>query len=231
MAFFDDLSKKITQAGQAVSQKSKDISGVAKLNSAISAEEKKLQANYYQLGRLYVTKHGNDFEPSFADLVNAIKESEQNIINYRTQIQDIKGIMRCEKCGAEIPNNVLFCSTCGTPVPVKDPVPNTVRCTACGQTNSKDTSFCTKCGSPMNVAPVAPTPAPIATPVPAPVETTIPVPSPVPTPVETAIPVPAPVETAIPVSAPVSATNFCTNCGAKVPQGMAFCQECGTRLI
>ena len=214
MAFFDDLGKKISQAGQAVSQKSKDFSDVSKLNTAIANEEKKLQANYYHLGRIYITKHGNDYEPVFAETIKAIKESEQNIINYRMQIQDIKGIIRCEKCGAEIPNNVLFCSTCGTPVPPKETVPNTVRCLSCGKINSKDVSFCTNCGTPLSAAPIteptyAPTPAPSYRPNPT--------------------PAPAPVYT--PAPQPVAEAKKCTTCGADVPAGMAFCQECGTRLI
>lgn len=243
MAFFDDLGKKITQASQAVSQKSKDFSDVAKLNSAISNEEKKLQSNYYQLGRLYVSKHSEDFEPDFAALINSIKESEKNITAYRTQIQDIKGVIRCEKCGAEIPNNTLFCSTCGTPVQPKAPAPSsapapapyvapvqaqgaapvasTAVCQACGKVNPAQTRFCTNCGTPIGApAPVAPAPvAPAPTPV-----------APIPTPVATPIPTPVEAPVAAPV-APAPTKNICANCGAEVPVGMAFCQQCGTKML
>lgn len=216
MAFFDDLGKKITQAGQAVSQKTKDFTGVAKLNAAISDEEKKLQHVYSQIGRLYVSKYGNNADPDFVGLISTTKEAEKNIINYRQQIQNIKGLVRCEKCGAEIPNNVLFCNACGASVapsnayaPTNQPVnPNLVQCTGCGQMVSKDLKFCTACG-----APTAPAPAPAA-PAPAPVPTAIPTPTEAPA-------IPTPVETA---------AKKCSNCGSEIPDGMAFCQECGTKV-
>ena len=39
MSFFDDLGKKLSQAGQTAVQKTKEMADVAKLNSAISDEE------------------------------------------------------------------------------------------------------------------------------------------------------------------------------------------------
>lgn len=41
MAFFDEIGKKISQTGQGVVQKTKDMADVAKLNSLISEEEEK----------------------------------------------------------------------------------------------------------------------------------------------------------------------------------------------
>lgn len=213
MAFFDDLGKKITQAGQAVSQKTKDFTGVAKLNAAIADEEKKLQNTYAQIGRLYVSKHTNDCEPDFVGLISTIKDSEQNIINYRQQIQNIKGLVRCEKCGAEIANNISFCNACGAPVkpviptaPAAPANPNLITCAGCGQMVSKDLKFCTACGTPTAQAAPAPVPTPVAAPVPTPVaEPTV-------------------------TAAEEPVAKRCVTCGADIPEGMAFCQECGTKV-
>ena len=250
MAFFDDLGKKITQAGQAVSQKTKDFTGVAKLNAAIADEEKKLQNTYSQIGRIYVSKHANDFESDFSGLIASVKESENNIVNYRQQIQSIKGLVRCEKCGAEIANNISFCSACGAPVAPAAPAsyaapaapsapvanPNLVLCTGCGQMISKDLKFCTSCGTPTaSATQPAPAPAPAA-----PVENSIPqptqpqapvnIPEPTFNPSEPSANIPEPTvvaESVLPVS---SVATRCNVCGAEVPAGMAFCQECGTKV-
>lgn len=152
MAFFDDLGRKISQAGQTAVQKTKDVADVSRINSAISEEEKRINNNYYQIGKLYVAMHASDCEPDFAGMISVIKESEIKIHDYKQQIQDIKGVVMCEKCGAEIPNNVLFCSTCGSPVSKQENViinTDLVRCTACGKMVSKNIRFCTGCGKAM----------------------------------------------------------------------------------
>ena len=126
MAFFDDLGKKLTQAGQTAAQKTKEIAEIAKLNSQISDEDKRIESNYSQIGKLYVTLHGENCESDFTEMISAIRESEKKIAEYRQQISDIKGIVKCEKCGAEVANGAAFCSACGAPMPVVAPVEETV---------------------------------------------------------------------------------------------------------
>ena len=43
MSFFDNFSKKISQAGQGAAQSAKNFAAVTKLNSMVSDEEKKIQ--------------------------------------------------------------------------------------------------------------------------------------------------------------------------------------------
>lgn len=244
MAFFDDLGKKISQAGQTAVQKTKDMTDIAKINSAISEEEKNINNTYFQIGKLYVAKHSADCENDFVGMVKAIKDAEAKIVNYRRQIQDIKGVVRCEKCGAEVANNVSFCSSCGAAMP-KPAVPamdeNSVRCTGCGQIISRSMRFCTSCGKPMSEilmsqAPVQPVnqPAPQAAP---PVQTPVPpvyqpAPDPVQAPVQPAQPVNPPVpEMAQPVQPAYQPNvNRCPNCGNVIAEGLLFCTECGTKI-
>lgn len=152
MAFFDDLGKKISQAGQTAVQKTKEMTDIARINGMISDEEKKVNNNYYQIGKLYVAMHSTDFESDFAGMITAIKESEIKIRDYKQQIQDIKGVVRCEKCGAEVESNVAFCSSCGTPMPKKEMsanIGNLIKCTGCGAMVDKNMRFCTSCGKPI----------------------------------------------------------------------------------
>lgn len=153
MGFFDDLGKKVAGAGQKTMQKTKELSDVVRLNSLISQEENKINNAYYQIGKLYVSIHGNDGEEEFAGLINNVVELEQNVKNLRKQVQDIKGVQRCEKCGAEVPRGVAFCSSCGVPMPRKEQQNNLsdyVKCPSCGNDVKKGMRFCTSCGKPMS---------------------------------------------------------------------------------
>ena len=151
MAFWDNLSQKASETTAKAMQKAKEMSDVAKLNSMISEEEAKINNTYYQVGKLYVTMHPHDHEEEFAGMVASLAEAEEKIKSYRQQIQDIKGVVRCPQCGAEVQSGAAFCSSCGTPMPKGQSV-NTddlVRCDSCGAMVKKGVRFCTACGKPM----------------------------------------------------------------------------------
>jgi len=205
MAFFDDLM-----------QKTKGMTDVVKLNGMISDEEKLLNNTYTQIGKLYVNLHRENYEDAFAGMISAINEGEARVEAYRQQIMTIKGVVRCEKCGAEIPNNVSFCSGCGAPAP-KPPMPtlapNQMFCTGCGNVIDKSVRFCTICGKPTaapqvrtcsNCGSVLQEGVAFCTECGQAAATSAPVPAPAPT--------------------------VCPNCGAALEKGMAFCIECGTRV-
>lgn len=163
MAFFDNLGKKISQAGQTAVQKTKEMADIAKLNSSISDEEKKINDSYREIGKLYVSLHDADHEVDFAELIANIHDAEGKIAEYQQQIKDIKGVVRCEKCGAEVSNNAAFCSSCGAPMPVVKPVEaeekqEEQKCSKCGAALSPDEKFCTACGNPVE-EPAAEVPA------------------------------------------------------------------------
>lgn len=148
MAFFDDWSRKIGQMGQSTLQKTKDVAGVARINSQIYEEEKKLNNLYLEIGKRYASLHGDDFEEAMADSMQEVKAAFARIDEYKEQIRLIKGIRVCERCGTEVADGTLFCSNCGNRVaePVKE---NGQWCTNCGTVLQPGTLFCTRCGTPV----------------------------------------------------------------------------------
>ncbi len=153
MAFLDDLGKKISKTGQSAIQKTKDMAEVAKYNSMISDEEKSINNNYYQIGKLYISLHSTDSEEEFKGMIDSIRNSESKIVEYREQIKLIKGVVRCEKCGSEVSINSAFCNSCGAPMPKRVPEEtidsNLIKCEKCGKYVKKGLRFCTSCGTPM----------------------------------------------------------------------------------
>lgn len=153
MALWDSLGKKASETTAKAVQQAKILSETAKLNSLISDEEKRISNNYYQIGKLYAVIHQNDCEDDFKGMIAAIAESEQKIRDYRVQIQNIKGIVHCEKCGAEVAKGAAFCSSCGAEMPKNDNhiADNNEKCSNCGAKVEKGMRFCTSCGKPMTV--------------------------------------------------------------------------------
>lgn len=163
MAFFDDLGKKISQAGQSTMQKTRDMADVAKINMQISDEEKKINDTYLQIGKLYTELHASDSEEAFQGLVQTIADAQGKIKEYQAQIQEIKGVVRCEKCGAEVSKEAAFCLACGMKMP--EIVPEETekaeeegavqaaesvvekKCSNCGAVLGNDALFCSECGT------------------------------------------------------------------------------------
>lgn len=151
MAFWDNLGQRASVTTAKAMQKAKEISDVAKFNSLISDEETKINNTYYQIGKLYAEMYPNYNEQEFTGMIAAIGEADEKIKSYRQQIQDIKGVIRCSKCGAEVPSGISFCSSCGAALPKVQNI-NTddmVRCEGCSTMVKKGARFCTACGKPM----------------------------------------------------------------------------------
>ena len=210
MAFFDDLGKKISQAGQSVVQKTQGMSEISRLNAIIGEAEKKIENCYLQIGKLYVAMHAADREPDFDGMILTIREAEATIRESKEQIQLIKGLVKCEKCGAFVESTVAFCSTCGAAMPRRLLDENTVRCTACGQLVPKELRFCTSCGKPMvDILQAVPTAASSAVPEAELAEKPI-------------------SERSVVEETPVA--RFCAECGSPIQANSAFCSECGAKL-
>ena len=158
MDFFDKLSKTVTEASQKTIAKTKELADTSRLNSMISEEEKVITNQYFQIGKLYVSIHKDDFEDDFAGMIGVVAEAESKIRDYKKQLQDIKGVQRCEKCGAEVPNGAAFCSSCGaTMLKILAPVSTDyIKCKNCGTEVKKGMRFCTSCGKPMEAVKAAP---------------------------------------------------------------------------
>ena len=151
MAFFDKISRAVTETGQKTLAKTRELADTSRLNSLISEEEKKITNLYYQIGKLYVSIHREDHEEEILGMIKAIADAEAKINDCKRQIQNIKGVQRCEKCGAEVPRGVAFCSSCGTPMPKIETVDpdDYIICGNCGAPVKKGMRFCTSCGKPM----------------------------------------------------------------------------------
>lgn len=113
MAFFEKFGEKLTNAGKDVAKKTKELADVTKLNMQIGNEEDNIKSKYLEIGKLYYELFSSSPDEKFTELCSSIAESENKINTYKDQIQEIKGVKKCSKCGAEIASSAVFCSICG----------------------------------------------------------------------------------------------------------------------
>lgn len=146
MGFFDNIGKTLSNAGQTIAQKSKDVVDTAKLNSAISDEQKIITNAYEKIGRLYVERHADYPEPDFVEYLDEIKAAQNAIAECEQKLKDLKGVSVCPACGAEVGADSMFCPSCGNRMHTEQPKAEGTVCPNCGAPIAAGSKFCTSCG-------------------------------------------------------------------------------------
>lgn len=150
MAFFDNMKTKLTNTSQTAVQKAKDLTELTKLNAQISEAEGKINDLYYKLGfEIYRTYREEPLETG-AEFFAQITELHQQIADCKAQIAAINHANTCPNCGAKVSKGMVFCSGCGSRLPVAEtpaaaPAAGKV-CSKCGAPLADDVVFCTLCG-------------------------------------------------------------------------------------
>ena len=114
MSFFNELKESLVSAGKDVSQKAKEVSGIAKLKLDVKSKEDFIEKQYAELGRSYFETHKEDEEPAEAEQFKVIKEALEEVERMKTEILNLQGASECPNCGAKMPMGAAFCSNCGT---------------------------------------------------------------------------------------------------------------------
>ena len=260
MAFFDEMDRKLSQFGQSVSNKSREVSEGMRLSSAIKAEEEKQNNLYREVGKYYFENCAANAEGQLKVLCDQIVASMELTSQYKQQQNVLKGMVSCPNCGAQISANSGFCNVCGSKIekqvsPAPQPGAGKI-CPKCQKTVEADALFCTFCGNQFEAQPAAPayeepaapayeepaTPANEEPAAPAYEESAAPAYEEPAAPAyeEPAAPVyeepAAPVyeEPAAPayeeVHIPEVTVPTCVKCGAVLEEGQKFCTVCGTKV-
>lgn len=149
MSFFEDIGKKITEAGQGAVRKTKDIADSARSSSMISDEEKRINSFYTEIGRAYYAKYAESDDCEFSGMISMINESKKRIKDLREQDAARRGMIVCAKCGTALPADSSFCYSCGAQVQAAEQAPTDDKiCAGGGSRIMPGMSFCSVCGKP-----------------------------------------------------------------------------------
>ena len=155
MSFFDELGRKITDAGKAASEKAKDLAEVTHLNSVIKEKQAQADALTAELGEAYFNAHVNDKNCEFYDKVKEIDNLKKAIDDCRSSILEIKGLVECPFCGTQFDADENCCPNCGKAIPrraqsiVSGNGEEKLICAVCGYHMRPGSNFCIMCGTPV----------------------------------------------------------------------------------
>lgn len=161
MPFFEDIGKKISNMSQNAVEKTKCSTETLRLNNQIREEQRLCKDLYQQIGQQYAQQYETNYDPAFEPLMSQLRASLERIASYQEQIQIKKAAVAqptmqqpanncCPSCGAPLPSDAKFCTTCGAKVELPPPTPVEAPsriCPKCGNPLASDALFCASCGA------------------------------------------------------------------------------------
>lgn len=154
MAFFEQIGRRITDAGQEVAQQTKNLTDTTRLNAKISDNKKKMSQLLFDMGQDYYKKHRKDTTCEEQEYIDRVNELFSEILRCQDEIEAIKNADICKVCGSRIEKGSSFCISCGTRLDSNEleestfsSTSNVITCPICGAVVDVDSTFCTSCGS------------------------------------------------------------------------------------
>jgi rubrerythrin len=124
MSFLDKIkdtasvvANKAKETGTAIGDASKTAIEKQKVKSAISKENANITKQYTEIGKKYVELFGEQPSVEFAEYIEAIKASREEVQKLTLQLNELDDYVTCS-CGAKVPKSAGFCPSCGNAVAV-----------------------------------------------------------------------------------------------------------------
>ena len=89
MNFFDKLERTVTETGQGISRKAKELAEITRLKNMLHTCEEVIDQNYREIGKAYFEAHKEDGEGEFADQIKAILDAQKGAETLREQIKNV----------------------------------------------------------------------------------------------------------------------------------------------
>lgn len=123
MGFFDDFSKKASEALKATADKTSEMGKELQLKGKINELTAKQGRKFKEIGEAVFNAVVEGKDPITDDvkvLIDEVTAFKEDIKRLEGDILKVKGIKHCVNCGEELSLDVGFCPKCGTEQPKEE---------------------------------------------------------------------------------------------------------------
>jgi len=117
MGLFDDIGNTFNKVANTTIKKSKDLTELTKLSLKLNTEEGELAKLYEDFGKYQYNTAKNIEKADIKDYIALIDEKIKAIEQIKDDIELLKGVIICPKCGTKNKSEDTYCSNCGTKLP------------------------------------------------------------------------------------------------------------------
>lgn len=89
MNFFDKLEKTVTETGQEISRKAKELAEITRLKNMLHTCEEVLDQNYREIGKAYYEAHKDEEDGEYSEAFRAIRDAQRGMEALKEQIEAI----------------------------------------------------------------------------------------------------------------------------------------------
>lgn len=114
MDIMKELRKNITTISQNAAKTAKKTADFVKLKEQIRQDKKQIKALTYQVGKLYVRLHANNYEKEYEDYFVSMEIVKEELAKKEKELRQMNKKRRCSNCGNKLSDSEDYCSKCGT---------------------------------------------------------------------------------------------------------------------
>lgn len=89
MNFFDKLEKTVTETGQGISRKAKELAEITRLKNMLHTCEEVMDQNYREIGKAYYEAHKDEENGEYAEQCRAIRDARKGAETLKKQIEEV----------------------------------------------------------------------------------------------------------------------------------------------
>ncbi len=109
MGFLDDFADVIDNVSSEVKDRASEMKDTYALKREYRDTEKYLTARYIELGKKYYKRNKNRNKKELADITDALERLDW----LQDKIDEIRGTVECDACGATNDKEAVYCNRCG----------------------------------------------------------------------------------------------------------------------
>ena len=122
MELWEDISKKVGDAANAVGRQAGRVTDIAKLKYNITVRQGKKEKLFESIGSLRYEEIKNkvDNPEAIEAIVADIDAVSEEIADLRARLDELTGAVHCPKCGTKVSRGAAFCSSCGEKIETEE---------------------------------------------------------------------------------------------------------------
>ena len=118
MAILDNVSETISKVARNIAKGTNKVVESSKVSIDLLEKKDDLKDKYAEIGKLLADCDNKEIieKLDVADKINEIRALNNEIVELKIKLSELKNTKKCPDCGANISKNSAYCNVCGSKI-------------------------------------------------------------------------------------------------------------------